>query len=535
MSAQPLIIRQLTEQHLPVFSQSVRALNQAWSAPVLNWKTVADIILKDPGLVLQTLFLLKSGSKRMAGMEVTDMSQAVMLLGLERVKQLATGLPVLEEILSGFALEKYYKAVNRAYHGACQARNWAQWRNDFSPCEIYIATLLHSIPELALWISEPDKMQQLRRLVYKDGMSPDEAHHITLGNSLQHYGRMVTSDLALPEFVHDVLCPENSNLPRVQLVLRAVELANNVEFGWYTDGVTSILNMVAESVNKSLDETIKIVHGMAIQVAHDSPFKSVTTAAALIALIPDDGTGLIDEEFPEQGGNESAVKGLSQPDKTKTDSDNQSEEKVSRAGTGSVTLSARPEQHRTKPVSEAGQTGKSSAVCFNPQHALFTSAVKALEEGMGKMNASEIIRCAVHGMHDGAGLHRVVFAAQAPRRAFMEARFLVGTDNDPAFSKFQIKLDNINLFSRLLEKPNSVWINDENRHKYWQSVPDVFKVLIKTNSFCAMSVHVDSKPIGLFYADRHSPDCKIDKQTFSMFRHIGLLATKCLSARPVKK
>lgn len=108
---------------------------------------------------------------------------------------------------------------------------------------------------------------------------------------------------------------------------------------------------------------------------------------------------------------------------------------------------------------------------------------------------------------------------------------MAGTDNDPAFNQFQIKLDNHNLFSRMLEKPAAIWISDDNRNRYWQSVPSEFKVLVKVNSFCAASIHVDSKPMGIFYADRHSKDCKIDNQAYTLFRHIAQLAAKCLAAR----
>lgn len=105
--------------------------------------------------------------------------------------------------------------------------------------------------------------------------------------------------------------------------------------------------------------------------------------------------------------------------------------------------------------------------------------------------------------------------------ATLEARFMAGTDNDPTFNSFRIKLDQLNLFARVLEKSACIWINDENRNRYWHSIPSEFKLFVKVNSFCAASVSVDSKPIGVFYADWHSKDCKIDKQAFILFRHIS--------------
>lgn len=543
MSAQPVIVQQITENHLPVFSFTVKAFRAAMSAPVINWKDIGKIILKDPGLVLQTIQLLKSGSRRANSLEVTDMSQAVMLMGMDRVKNLLVGLPVLEQTLSEKSQNGYTRAVNRALHAAFQARNWSQWRNDFAPEEVYIATLLHCIPELALWVSEPDKMHELRRCVYKEGMSPDEAHHIGLGQSLQHYGRQVTSDLHLPGFVHDVLRPENAALPRVQGVLLAVQLANSVEFGWYRDEVTQLLSEIAAYLHKSEDETVRIVHQNALHVAHESPFCDATSltvnsavrqAASLLALIPSDDDGLVLEEFPDQPNKSVKVEVSSEKGTTVRPAGEViiPDEVESKRPAGSVTIVSNQKQPAPANDTHASRSVASGhVVCLSPQPASFARAVKELEAGMGKLDDSQVIRIAVHGMHEGIGMHRVVFAAQTSRHPHLEARCMAGSDNDPVFNRFQIRLDKINLFSRLLEKPSGVWINDENRAKYWQGVPDEFKVLVKVNSFCALSVFAGGKPVGLFYADRFSEDCKIDKQAFTLFRHLGLLTAKCIAAR----
>lgn len=541
MSTQPVIVEQVKEKHLPIFAHTVKAFRNALSASVLNWKDIGDIILKDPGLVLQTIQLLKSGSKRAASLEITNMSQAVMLMGMDRVRSLLSGLPVLEQTLPEKSKVGYTKAVNRSLHAAFQARNWAQWRNDFAPEVVYIATLLHDIPELALWVSEPRKMYELRRRVYKDGMSPDEAHHITLGQSLQHYGRQVTSDLHLPTFVHDVLRPENASIARVQNVLLAVQLANSVEFGWYTETVSQIIGEVATHIKKNATETVKIIHQNALYVAHDSPFTEVKPAAALLALIHSDDDGLILEEFPD--GPDEVIQQTAVKERERQDAQApkplpgkntlSAPDTAIKHKAGSITVESASPKPRVIPAQlDESSTNKDSVVCLSPQPALFAQAVKDLESGMGTLDANQIIRIAVHGMHEGIGLHRVVFVTQVSKRPYLEARCMAGTDNDPAFNRFQIKLDRLNLFSRLLEKPSGIWINDENRGRYWQSVPDEFKVLVKVNSFCAMSVFVDSKPAGLFYADRHSLDCRIDKQAFTQFRHLGLLASKCLATRP---
>lgn len=60
-------------------------------------------------------------------------------------------------------------------------------------------------------------------------------------------------------------------------------------------------------------------------------------------------------------------------------------------------------------------------------------------------------------------------------------------------------------------------------------MPDDVKTRIKTNSFFAMSIHVRDKPVGLFYADRRSLDCKLDEQAYKQFRQICQFAAKGLA------
>jgi HD-like signal output (HDOD) protein len=531
MGAQPAIVKQLTQQHLPIFSHTIREFRRALMEPVVNWKTIGNIILKDPGLVLQTFQQLKSGSKSATSLEVSDIAQAVMLLGMERIKNLTQGLPVLEQKVRDDIAIKYTKAVYRAIHAAYHARNWAQWRNDFAPEEVYISTLLHSIPELALWVSEPHKIYELRRRIYKDGMPPDEAHHITLGQSLQHYGRKVTSDMQLPSLLIDVFRPENASLPRVHGVLLAVQLANTVEFGWYSEKVSNILAQVAEYINKNSAETTQIIHQNALIVARKWPYKTVRPMASLLALIPSDDDVLINSEFPDVLGTNETIQSSGTTAKAKLRAVVPESKDDAKRKSESITIEEATKQPAAKQERAKVKPDMESSVCFSPQPALFAKAIKDLEAGKGTLDVSEIIRIAVHAIHDGLGFHRVVFATQPLIRPYLEARFMAGTDNDPAFNQFRIQLDNHNLFSRMLEKPAAIWINDDNRNRYWQSIPSDFKVLVKINSFCAASIHVGAKPMGLFYADRHSKDCGIDKQAFALFRHIGQLTAKCLAAR----
>lgn len=493
-SSAPITIDEITARPLPVFTHSVRGFRQLRGEKTAPWEKYGDIILKDPGLALQTLKQLQraSGGKPRER-EVASMEQAAMLLGIARVQRLPAACPRVDEALQGRAREGYQRAVTRAFHAAYQAWDWAHVKRDHAPDEVLLSALMHDSAELALWVNAPERIHQLRRLTLRDKMPPAEAQYIALGDSLEHYGRRLAEVWNLPQLVHEALRPEYSNEPRVRGVVLAVQLARQVEWGWYTPQVEETLTLIAEHLGAGLEETTVHVHLAAVRAAREAAFHGASAPAALLPRIPGDDQVLIDDEFPPEA---EGVADAPQP-----------------AGTA---------DH---------DEAEASVVCLLPQPAVFDAICDELTAGIGKLEINDLLRKAIHGMHDGAGLNRALFAMLSNDRRHLQARFLVGTDSDPYFNRFRIRLDQPHLFTRLMEKPQSIRLHDGNRAKFWGLVPDDIKALIKTNSFCAQSVHINGKPVGLFYADRHGEGCDLDETTYQRFRQLCQLAVKGMAAK----
>lgn len=166
--------------------------------------------------------------------------------------------------------------------------------------------------------------------------------------------------------------------------------------------------------------------------------------------------------------------------------------------------------------------------CLVPHIEIFNQYRNKLEVEIGKLNFNEILHIFSQGLHQGIGLNRVVYAVISPDRKKLEAKLIVGGDNDPAFKQFQIQISTPNLLTRLLEKPQYLCVNEANRQKFWQSIPSEFKIMTKVNSFVAMLVYAQSKPVGLLYADRETSACDIEQQSYLLFKHLGRVAVKCL-------
>ena len=60
-----------------------------------------------------------------------------------------------------------------------------------------------------------------------------------------------------------------------------------------------------------------------------------------------------------------------------------------------------------------------------------------------------------------------------------------------------------NLFSKLLVKPQTIFINQLNHQKFAPIINTAIQDMLDAQEFIAKSVHVKGKAIGLFYMDKH--------------------------------
>lgn len=495
-SLAPITIDELTARPLPVFGHSVQAIRNLSSEDAVPWEKYGDIILKDPGLILQTLLALRgTGGKRRED-PVTSMEQAAMLLGLERVQQLPADSELVEEALQGRAQEGYRRTVVRAFHAAYQAWDWGFVRRDPNPDELLLSALMHDAAELALWVNAPERIHQLRRLVFRDHVPPAEAQYIALGESLEHFGRRLAERWNLPPLVHEALRPEYGQEPRVQGVVLAVQLARQTEWGWYSSAVEETLAMIGEHLDGTPEEVSRHVHQTAVRAAREAGLHGAPLPASLLPLQPGGEQSFIDAEFPPEPGE------------------------------------APPSADPALASHEAEQRG---LVCLSPQPARYAEIMQQLEDGLGRLQSNDLLRMAIHGMHEGAGLNRALFAILSHDRKYLQARFMVGSDSDTNFNRFRVALDQPHLFTRLMEKPQSLRLHDGNRAKFWPLVPSEVQALIGTNRFFAQSVHINGRPVGLFYADRHGQDCDMDEATYDKFRQLCRLATQGMAMNARRK
>jgi len=135
------------------------------------------------------------------------------------------------------------------------------------------------------------------------------------------------------------------------------------------------------------------------------------------------------------------------------------------------------------------------------------SPKRGLQETLGKLMRST---------QKEAGIKRAVFGMLNKDRTEVKARLALGGNKQDPMRRFCVNLRQRNLFSLLLGKQQSVWLNPGNREKYTPLLKELPLDGGSTKGFFAMSIFVQDKALGLLYADGG----ELNEQNYKRFRKL---------------
>ena len=462
---------------IPVMQHTIATLSRLCDEDVPIHELV-DLVETDPGLTVQLVRTCTTASHSSMRTEVTSVQQALMMIGVEKLKRLPATLPTVEKKLTGPAQQHLLKTFSTAYHAARQSTAWAKARRDMLPDEVTAATLLHFLGEMVLSIYAPELLDKIYKMRTEDHIASEEAQYIVLGFTLDQLSLEIANRWNLPPLVKEALHAENARYPRAYSIMLAVQLARHAAFNWYSPRMHTLYEEAAKWLDKPMSVLIRETHQLAVAAARDSEFYNVIPAAALLL------SNHID--------------------------------------TGDETNTA---THDT--------TQSHTGICLIPQRAIMQATVNKLKALPAQTrDLHEVIDIAMQGLHDGIGLNRVVFAVNDKPKNILKAYTIAGADNDPVFGQFYVDMDKKSLFTYMASKVQAVWINDTNREQYGPLIPEALDKIILTDSFFIMSVVLNNELFGLFYADRHTTDCQLDKNSYGYFKAICMQTIQAMQRMP---
>ncbi|HFC53223.1 MAG TPA: HDOD domain-containing protein [Gammaproteobacteria bacterium] len=464
--------RYLEDRRLPALQGSVVDLDELYRQDD-PFEQLSEFILRDPGVASFLLSTANGVHHQHFGMPVTTVEHAAMMLGLNRMETIHRQLPVIDPEHCSEQEKMLVKIYSRAWHASCQAMIWSRLRVDMVPGEVSLATLLRGVGEMAVWAFQPDKAAEVEEeLIHDEGERIREgAQKRVLGFSYDALSAALAREWKLPLLVHESLDPENSSRPRIRIILLALRVARLAERGWYSPQMNSAIEEVAGVLHMSRAEMTSIVHRAAVSAARAHRTFAVVPAAARLLFEP--APAPVHDSARSTGTTRSAV--------------------------------TAPERCRE----QAGLT---------PKLEIYRQSRERLEQIEDlQPTVPTIVRQALRGIHEGIGMHRAVYASCAPDGESLKVRAVHGCEGGTGFGPPHLVLQPPNLFTRMMEKPTSIWINDANRAKLRYLLPASLLELLGCDSFFARSIFIDGRPEGLFYCDCHQAPELLSEERYRMF------------------
>lgn len=528
----------LAAKPLPVMELSMRTLKAQMANSQLALVDYAKPILDDPGLAVQ--FLHQANQSRQSAHRelLTTLSNALSHLGRGQLDQLVTQVQTLDRLgLPDRNVAGYRAAVAAACHGAYLALDWAQQRNIHQPEEMQLAALLQFIAELALWCHGGQVMPEIENRCYAQGLDYDLTAEQVLGCSIRALGAALARAWVLPELVAQGLDVKAQDFTLASGVRLASRLARLVQHSWHDQAARLCLDDIARYKGHSLSEMEPQIHQNAVALSDHFMALGLPPPARLLPMLVDEN--YIDPKFITTQAQ--PLSRLTEQDTVIPPSVAIKTEQTTEPARIEVTPSAIPlSQHSPRPQRREKQAGvnlstnKPSSVTVGDKTSdqsmakplpgiqadndkLIKSAAKqntsdispALASKLAsiktmvkqQVHAGELIQVVVEAI-ELSGFERVVFAVKVPKKKILYGRFFAQANTDKAFKEFKISIAQPNLFSLLMNKSQCLWMNDDNRGKYWSRVPDGVKLMLQNDSFMAMSIFTHKHSVGLMYADR---------------------------------
>lgn len=283
------LIAPIGNADLPILSASAVEFDQlAVRGERADPSDIVDVILHDPFFTLNVLRAMGARKRgRLAG-EITTIEHAVMMFGAQPLFERFANPCIIENQFKSNprALLQLRRALSRAHHAACQARDWAIFRQDIESEEVYIAASLNDIAEQLLCYLAPESAEKLTEEIRRDPDGTREAQQALLGFDLRALHAEIVRHFQLPDLLQDLTDPANMEKSRTLNVQLAASVARHAEFGWYGAALERDMEAVAALLHVPLEEAVGRIHRTAALAARAWQWYKAPPAARWLPLLP---------------------------------------------------------------------------------------------------------------------------------------------------------------------------------------------------------------------------------------------------------
>ncbi len=544
-------IDQLLKKSMPSVSGASTILLRMMAQNTLSYKKMSEVIRNDPVLALN---LLNSANVRTHSQEslVKTLSQAISLLGTDFLENLLQNTPPPERA-SIPAVVAYNRAVANSFFAAHLTQWAAQLRHRDRHEEYYWFALFYSMPLWLLWRYTPKKMQAwTNRLNHSLNIRKSMESKI-FGDRFAVIWKKIHEGFALPEVITDTPIFDDFHNNRVLISIEKycrdrypsikpseredllllnhpgfiVALCNLIAFhaerDFYSAITLRLIRCLAVYLERPLKDTLTHVHEIAVNSARQHPLQAGNALVAQLIAGPELKYG---EE--EEAQAEASVQKV-EAEEVMTESSTPEAEEELLLRTADI-----PEEEEQYRAPQAKSSRRSSSpqmatVSRTPDNRqmrqanqdLYVEITQTMLRSPAQFkDIATLMNGAARCITYGVGLRTCVIALINTSKTRLKGYYAADTQDRPELARMDLDLTKPSLFSKLMEKPSSIWINPGSSDKVKKMIPPEFRAINQTMDFFLTSCFVKSRPVALIYADAGIDALPLTDYEYECFKHV---------------
>jgi len=467
-------VNEITSEDMPVFSYTTRTIINMSKDDNSTISDLTQVILQDPTMTARILTLVNAVFYNPRGKAISTISRAIILLGLEAVCNICLTLKLIDTLVKKPNQARLTKEMGLSIHAAVQARNIARERGDKEPEEVFVATLLMRIGNMAFWCCDNESTDALNQALKESDEPSEKIEKEVLGFSLRELTTSLTKEWGLGQMLQDALGNQVSAGARVQNVIYGNELAKAADKDWESDEMQVLSEKVASLVGQPVEIITDILHDSAKDAAMIACTYGATSAAKAIPLPPElkNKVQLIEEV------------GAEEPDFPEAD----------------------PKLQKN-----------------------ILNDIKALIKE--NPTFSGLLEMVLEGIYRGTGMDRTLFALMTPDHKSLAAKYALGPNRQYFTDNFHFTLSKVspNIFLYTMAKKECLWAKSDKQHPLANLITADIRGILGKDDFLLAPLIIDNKAIGIIYADRMPSKREITEKSMASFELFCAQANKGLS------
>jgi len=474
----------LNNAELPAMAVVVHDLLRLSQSQTASVRQLAEVLLRDASLTSKVLRVSNSVYCNPGREVIRTISRAVVVIGFDQVRMIGLSVSLLDGLLKDSPREQLQSLLARSFHGAMQARNLADYRALPEKEEIFIATLLRHLGEMAFWSQGGTQVDLLADALAVPGVDREKTVKRIVGASFDQltFGLLKTWNMG--EIGQLVRASHSASGPAARAVTLGSTIADAARDGWAGGAIQALLEPVSEFMGATREEAMQQILASADEAVRVA---GTCSNADLGAWIP--RTDDLPLDLSEL-----------------------------------LQMDAVPAQSARAAVQEPLLQPNLEMLKLSVQNMMLMTK--------SPINIDNTLTGVINGLHLGAGLERVMLAVLADNQTRFRARRVAGKGTQSWTQELDLPCmaSDPHIFSYALQNNEVLWMGSPSTSGLQDLITPEIIGWLGAGPFFIAPVMAGKKRIGLLYGDMRLSGRSLSKAQFAAFKRLTELTGLCLQA-----